>query len=217
MTTEIAAGGAPASPVPPVVTPPEPPKPHTLAAELPPDTLKARLDAAKETARRELLTELGIESPDAAKAALAAHRAAEDAKKTETERAAAQAVRLANLEAAVTAQWQHEAAGLTDEQRKAVTDLAGTDVAGCLRTLNVLRSTWGKPTTTAAPVIPSAPPAAPPVAPVPAANSAPAPTAPPPTGQLSPPDPKAIYSNAMERNPFIAAEYGLRNPQAYGS
>lgn len=206
MTTEISAGGAPASPVILAATPAEAPKPHTLASDLPDDALRNRIAAAKETARRELLAELGIDTPDAAKAALAAQRAADDAKKTETERAAAQAVRLSNLEAAVTAQWQHEAAGLTDEQRKAVTDLAGTDVAGCLRTLNVLRSTWGKPAVPVVEVL-ATPRVASPVAPATTTPNVPAPA----SGTVtSPPDHAATYKKLRQTHPFAASQYADR-------
>ena len=183
----------------------EAPKPHVPASALPDDALKSRLEAAKATGRNELLRELGVTDPAQLKTALASIAAAEEARKTETEKFAelstkekqAQA-RLAVLDQAVASVWEAESVKLTPEQSKAVTDIAGDDVAMRVRTLNVLRATWATPPALAAQT-PSATPQT-------LASTAPSAGAPAPT-TTSQTNHKAHYEELQKTNPIQAARY----------
>lgn len=191
-----------------VATPPvEPSKPHVPASALPDDALKARIDAAKATGRNELLKELGVTDPTQLKTALDSIKATEEARKTETEKFAelstkeklAQA-RLAVLDQAVTSVWETESTKLTPEQMKAVTDIAGDDVAMQVRTMNALRPTWGAKSAPESTAVTNP------------ANTAPIPNA-PPTTTVSPTDKKAVYAGLKAKNPIIAANYAAQNPE----
>lgn len=212
MTTEQ---GAPAPVVPavpsavaPVAATPAP-KPQVLASDLPDDALKARLEQAKATGQTELLRSLGVENPEQLKTALAAVKAAEDAKKTDTERLAILSQQVTSLTQAVGVAVEQAASGITPEQRTAIDDIAGTDQALWLRTYKALAPTWK-----AAPLTTTASAAAPntQAAPVPTpaalpANTAPAPTAPAPAGTQSEANHKAVYEQLQQRNPIQAARY----------
>lgn len=215
-------GVAPAAPA----TPPAAPdaKPHTAAADLPPEALKARLDSAKEAARRELLTELGVSDPKDVKASLAELKTRRDAEKTESERLAA---RVAELEGKA-AKAEHatqvaarraaaELASLTDAQRAYVAKAAGDDPLRQLETIDTLRETGLLTAPPAVPAPAQTPGAAPAAAPpTPPATTAPTAGAPPPSGTVSPVDHKATFDSLRKSNPVVAAAYarrhGLLNP-----
>ena len=171
------------------------------AAPSEPEWLPARLERAKQAARADVLRELGAESLDAAKARIVAAKAAEDAQKSElqrlTERIAAlepSAAKVAELQAVVAQHADAELAKLTDEQRAAVTAIAGDDKARALATVEALRPTWVK----AAPAAPPPPP--------PAANTAAAGTA--PTGAVVPTvNYRATWEALKAANPIQAAQY----------
>jgi len=166
-----------------------------------PNWLPERLERAKQAARAEILKDLGAESLDAAKARIVAAKAAEDAQKSElqrlTERIAAlepSAAKVAELQAVVAQHADAELAKLTDEQRAAVTAIAGDDKARALATVEALRPTWAK----AAPAAPAPPP--------PPANTAAAGAA--PTGANVPTvNHKATWEALKSANPIAAAQY----------
>lgn len=192
----------------------EPQKPHVQADALPPDALKARIDAAKATGRTEVLRELGVTDTAQLKAALESIAAAEAAKKTEAEKfaelstkAQQQQARLTQYEQAVATVWEAEAAKLTAEQSKAVTDIAGDDVALRVRTLNVLRPTWASANAQVVATTPAVTVSAP-------ANTSPAPNAPTPT-TTSPSDPKAQHALLLQKNPVAAANYAAIHPEVF--
>lgn len=199
--------GTPAPVIPVVATPPvfEAPKPHVPAYALPDDALASRLAAAKKTGANELLASIGISSDTDLKALVAAHKAAQDAAKSEQQKAVereaallTQTTRIGALEQAVRSVWDTESAALTPAQLAAVNAISGDDVALQVRTLNALRPTWVN-----APASP-APAAAPPVAP---ANSAPLANAPPPAGSASQTDHKARFESLQKQNPVAASRY----------
>lgn len=205
-----APANAPAAAAPPPAAPAATPPPDAdPTAE--PGWLKERL--ARE--RKKALADLGVDDPEAVKRAIAAERAAADAKKSAEERAAEARAEAAAAKADAE---KHKAAateaaarmlvGLTDAQRKAVTDIAGDDPAAQIRAVVALQATWS-----------SAAPAAstPAAAPKPAA--APASTAPahaqPGDGTTGPTNHRAVYEATRETNPFQAAIEGLRHPDVY--
>lgn len=183
--------------------------------------MATRLERARMNERAALLKELGVEDPEKAKAAIAAAKAAEDAKKTAEERAAE--LRAKYESATTEAQRKDELIkehasrmlmALTPEQQKVITDFAGDNPAEQLRAIHHFAPTWAKsenaqPQASQTPPKQETPPAAPP------AQTAPAPTAPAGTTPHSPPDPRATYMALRSKNPFAAAAYGLANRQAY--
>ena len=184
----------------------EAPKPQVQADALPPDALKARLDAAKATGRAEVLRDLGVTDTEQLKTALASITAAAEAKKSDAEKIAGH---LAELErtrasltdatAAVASVWATESSKLTAEQLAAVDELAGDSVTAKVRALNVLRKTWTAAAPTAAPTTtPAAAPAPTSTAPT---TGGPAPTT---TSQT---DHKAVYEQISKENPVQAARY----------
>lgn len=211
MSDESNPSGTPAPIATPLVvaTPSaEPPKPHVPASALPDDALAARLASAKATGQKELLTQVGAQSPDEIKAALELYRTSEAAKKTEAEKLAAETLARQTAEhqaqtyrTALDGYKAQESAKLTDEQRAAVDAIAGDDPAQWVKTLTAIRPTWGQ-----ASVAP--PPAVPP------ANTAPNAGAPPPTGTTSPPNIKAHYEALLARNPVVAAQFAEKNSKA---
>lgn len=197
----------PAAPIAPTAAPPATTA-NPAQVNMSSDILKSRLDEAASSARAKLLKELGFDKPEDAKAAIAAAKAAEDAKKTETERLTAQiaeltpqAQRAKDLEAVVKARAESELASLTDAQRAAVVALGGEDHAAQLRAITALRPTWA-----ASP--PSAP--TPPTPPAPTApnGAPPAPSSPGATNHL------AVWESLQKTNPVEAARYLVRNRAA---
>jgi len=170
-----------------------------------PEWLGKRLGQAKKNAedgaRKALLAELGVDNIDAAKARIAAAKAAEEATKTEiqkaTERAAAleaEAGRAKVLSQIVNERASSEMSSLSDAQQQTVKDLAGDDPAAQLRTIDRLRKggLLGI-TTVSAPAAPAAP-----IAPAPAAPAAPAPLAAPASTAPTAPAPAPAAPNTAE-------------------
>lgn len=215
-----------AAPAPVVAAPPPVPSPATapISAVDPnaePPWLPDRLNRAKEIAKGELLKELGVDDPEAAKAAISAAKAAADAKKSAEEKAAELATKLSTTqtEAQRLAALAKEHAGrmllaLTPEQQKAITDFAGENAEQQLRAIHHFAPLWAKQEADAAAAKAAAASAAQPPEPPPA-NTSPAPTAPSGVTPTSPPDARSAYLAERARNPFAAAAYGLSNPQAY--
>jgi hypothetical protein len=120
------------------------------------DKLKERLDETRAKAAREaaaakeaeIAKELGMTVAEA-KALAAAHKAAEDAKRSEVERLTserdalkAKAAELDEYKGAVTLHTQAELTVLSEEQRAAVIKLAGDSPAKQLTAIETLRPTW---------------------------------------------------------------------------
>lgn len=185
-------------------------KPAVTVADLPPEALAKRVDQAKNAARNELLAELGITDPAAAKAALKAHADALEAAKSRD-------LKLAELEVQVKAQNDALAssvgrvsAAITAEQKAAIDAIAGTDPAAWLRTYNALSPTWTTPAPAAAAVAAVAAPAAPP----PVSSTTAAAPAPSPAGNVSPPNHAIAYKRLSSENPFAASIYLERHGDA---
>jgi hypothetical protein len=189
-----------------------PEKPRVKADDLPPEALKARLDSAKEAARRELLSELGVADPKDAKAALAELKTRREAELSELERAN---VRVKELEGkaamadafgtVITNRATAELAALNEKARAFVTAEAGADPAKQLATIDRLRAT-GLLETAAPAVTPASAPAA--TAP---ATTAPRPAAPPEAGRVTQADARATYERLQTENPFAAAAFAERH------
>jgi hypothetical protein len=211
--TELIVDGTPAPAVPPVavVPVPEAPKHQVQASTLPDDALIARIAAAKKTGQSELLSKLGLSSEEELASAIASHKAAQEAAKTEQQKAVERDVelqktkaQLSEYQAAIEATWNSESVKLTTEQLAAVTEVAGDNPAARVRVLGVMRKTWA--------ATPTAPTAAPTTtttaAPV---STMPAGTAPAATGTTSPTDHKAEYDRLQKQNPIKAASYMQRH------
>lgn len=213
MSGIIEGAPAPTAPVAPAV-PQTPPAPVVTVDALPPEALSARLEQAKRSERAALLAELGITSPDEAKAAIAAHKAASEAAKSDAEKLAALNLRVTAQAEALTVAVSQAASKITPEQKAAVDAIAGQDPVIWLRTYAALTPTWG---VAPAPVVPTTPaittPAAPPDAPI-LASTAPPASAPAPTIQTSQPDHVAIYTRLKATNKFAAAQYLNRHGSA---
>jgi hypothetical protein len=188
-----------------------------------PNWLKDRIAQAKRSAESEaqakLLKDLGVDNVEAAKARIAAAKAAEDASKTElqkvTERAnalAAEAARATKLAEVVSARAGYELASLTEAQQQAVKDLAGDDPAMQLQTIDRLKK--GGLLTAAAPSAPAAPAA--PAAAAPAAPAAPPPIAAPastaPVTQGPPPGSAAPQTDDDLRKAYQRVQTELSDP-----
>lgn len=175
--------------------------------DLPPEALSKRLEQADRASRSALLAELGIADPAEAKAAIAAHKAALEAAKTDAEKLASLNLTVANQAKALNVAVAQAASKITPEQKAAVDAIAGQDQVTWLNTYAALAPTWGtsaSPVTPAAPAPAQAPIAAPPPAPTGTAPAAPAPA---PTGTISPPNHATIYQSLTKTNPFAAAAY----------
>lgn len=196
-------------------------KPRVQANELPPEALKARLDAHAEKTRREMLAELGVTDTKDAKAAIAELKAIQDAKKSDLEKAQA---RIAELEGKA-AKADHatqvasrraaaELAALTDAQRAYITKTSGDDPLRQLEAIDAMREAGLLATPPAAPPPATTAGAAPAVTPPgaqPIGSTMPAPSA-PQQGAVSPVDHAAVYASLNDRksptyNPFAAAAY----------
>lgn len=249
MSTETNANGAaPAaapnvSAQPPAAQPPPAQADHDREPEQDPKWLGKRLDRerkkiaadAEKDAKAKLLAELGVDDPDKVKRLLDDQRKREEAAKSQEQKIAEFQVRekdresrLKELEETVKLDAAEQIAGLTEEQRKAVLELAGDDPAKQRKAIATLRPTWAKPEE-AKPQEPapnaSNPQGSPapnqnanqaaPVASKPATPTAPAPNAPSPTSG------SPVVENHLETYlalstpgtpryaPFVAAAYRI--------
>jgi hypothetical protein len=171
------------------------------------DAFNDRVAQAKRAEREALLKELGVSSPDEVKAALAAKKAVDDAKKTEADKnaelnaqLAAERAKTASLEGAVKARADYELGQLDDAKKAAVTAIAGTDAAAQLRAIEALRPTWAQQPTPPAPA--GKPPLAAPVSttgapPGPAANATP----------VEPVNYAKVYDELKVKNPMLASSF----------
>lgn len=195
-------GTPPVAPVPPAVTPPAPAAVVPPVEDQNPPWLAGRLARAEKT----LLERLGVKDEDEVKTVLAARKAADDAAKTTEQKRIEAEARVKELEEehgtlleTLGLVAQTKLAGLTEQQRKAVTDLAGDDVNLQLSLIESFAPTWAAQAVTPPPT--AAPHAA--VTP-PASGTAPPPNA-PATVVVSPPDRKAEYAALKVKNPHAAA------------
>jgi hypothetical protein len=258
MTTEAnpngAANAAPNAPVQPAnaapaasATPVVPQVDHTKEPDQDPPWLAKRLEQQKRVLTKELetnarakaLVELGIDDPEKVKKILDDQRKREEAAKSQEQKLAEyqlreqqREARVKELEEAVKLDTAEQLAVLTEEQRKAVVELAGEDPAKQRKAIATLRPTWAKPAPAAqqetqvqqpgsAPqgsTVPTQPQtnAAPVASAKPATATAPPNNAPPPAGTTVTPNHLETY-NAMISDPkspsyapFVAAQYYAR-------
>lgn len=129
-----------------VAAPPPAEDPHIV--RLTPAQMKERLDETRASTESKIAKELGVTVAEA-KVILAAHKAKEDASKSDVERLTAerealkaQTAELAEYRAAVEVRASAELQGLTEAQRAAVVALAGDHPAKQLKTIETLRPSW---------------------------------------------------------------------------
>lgn len=215
----------PAAPVAPAAAPTIPAAPAPLAPGAAPAPVLEPEDPAFMAARlarhtTSVLKDLGFASPEEARAAGEAARAAAQAKLTLEEKLANQqtaltqtSAQLATANAAIAQRATRELGALTADQQAAVIAAAGEDNAARLRVIDALKPTW----VVAVPPAPAPVPGAPaPKPPVPAGgSSAPAPAAP-----AAPPAPSGdvnhVAVHAAISNPFVAAAYRVKHLAAFG-
>lgn len=166
----------------------------------------AWLDARLERERAKVLKDLGIDSVDDAKKALAELNAKREAEKTAAQKAAdletslkATKAENENMASALNAYAKAQMGTLTEAQRQAVVGVAGEDPAKQLKTIEALKPTWVSASAPAVPAV-EAP-----------KDTAPAPAAPKDGTTSSPPDSKAIHAELKKTNPILAARYALSN------
>lgn len=236
---EIPAAAPPVT-APAVAPPPAAPPAPAAAPELPAPPagaeawLKPRLERERASARTAAWKEAGFESEEDAKAAAKALREQREAEKAVAQKLAERDAELARVKSdaeRLSAATREYAArmmfGLSDLQKKAVTDIAGDDPAAQIKAITVLTPTWAKEAEAQAhaqaqqaaqaqqPAAPAAAPATPPAspaAPVGGGNTAPGRTA-PVGGEGSPANHRAVYDELRQKNPFAAARYGETYPE----
>lgn len=180
------------------------PAPEPKADDKAPAWLPERIEQAKRSAQADALKALGVDSFDAAKAAIAKARELEEASKSEIQRLTDRVAglepltkRAAELDATVARYADAELSKLTEAQRAAVAAIAGDDKSRALATIDALRPTWVA--ASAAPTAASAP------IPAPANTSqVPAPKAATASAGV---DHKATYEGMRGTNPVMAAQY----------
>ncbi len=190
---------------------PATPAPVGAPVSLTSDVLKARLAESAASAEAKLLKSLGVTDVEAAKAVIAAAKAAEDAHLSETQKLQKlvdelrpRSERAIELEAQVAAYAQRELAALPDAVRAAVTKHAGEDPAAIMKMIAQIRDAGFL----------TAPAPAPAAAPPPViANTAPANAAPPPAAP-GVPNHLATWTSLKTTNPVEAARYLLRHRAA---
>lgn len=165
------------------------------------------LNERLERERRKLLKDLGVENVDDVKTALAELKAKREAAKTEGEKTAEKLAELArekaradSLHETVAKRAAAEMKSLSDEQRAAVVEIAGDDVAAQLRAITALTPTWAaKPAAAQAQTQTAAPASTP-------ATTAPPRSAPSDSTQTQS-SPKETYLRLKKTNPVMAAEF----------
>lgn len=219
-----AAGATGASaaqaPTAPTATPPQPAPAQPAGSQDPePGWLNERLKRAEASAQARLLQQLGVAKLEDAQSVLAAHKSAEDAKKSDAEKFAATSAELERAKARAqqleesTKTWATaEMAKLDAAKQGAVTAIAGDDPAAQLKAIAALAPTWGQPAAPAAAAQSTAAAGATGAAATQQA-AAPATSAPPanaPDGNTptqSPVDHKAVYERLTRENPWQANIY----------
>jgi hypothetical protein len=216
---------APAQPAPPPATPPSAQAaPAAVDPSAKPPWLDERLERERRATQEKILKDLGVEDVDAAKKAIADAKAKADAEKSAAEKAAeyktkldAESRRAAEYEATLKEHAARMLVGLTDEQKAAVSKLAGDDPLKQLQTIQALAPTWAKREAegAAAAAAAAAAKAAANAATVPPHTTAPPATAPSGTQQTSPPNHREVYEALRKTNPFAASQYATEHPEAY--
>lgn len=201
-TAVVTAEGA-AIAIDPNASPAAPAAKPTPAAPEEPAWLGPRL----ERERAKILKDLGVESLDEVKKAVGEAKKAEEAQKSDAQKRGELESTLKKelaekqaLTEALGSYAKSQMGALTDEQRNAVSALAGEDPARQLKTIEALRPTWASAAAVAAPAATPAP-----------KDTAPAPAAPKEGAPLPPPDAKAIHAEMLKTNPIAAARYALEN------
>jgi hypothetical protein len=162
-----------------------------------------RVEQAKRSATNEILKTLGVESVDAAKAAVEAAKKLEEQRKSDVEKLTERlsslepkATRASALEERLGRMADSALAGLTEAQRSAVLAIAKDDKTAVLDTIEALRPTWAA---LAAPAV---------AAPLPAPAKTTAATAAPATASPSAStDYRATYEALKAENPLAAAQF----------
>lgn len=176
---------------------------------------------AESAVRKSLLAELGVDDPAKIKQIVDEQRKREEAQKSQEQKLAElqlreqqNQARLKELEEAVKLDAAEQLASLTEEQRKAVIDLAGDDPAKQRKAIATLRPTWAKPVSDASQSQTNANGSqglqgqtAPPAIAKPAMATAPGATAPPPAGTQVVANHLQVYEQALATSPFVAADY----------
>lgn len=195
------------TPAAPVVQVPD--KPRVQASELPPEALKARLEAAEASGQRKLLESLGIKEAAELKTLIDEKHKRDEAAKSLEQRAAEQATALeaerargAALIATIKARADVEIAALTDAQRAAVAAIAGDDASKQLAAIDALKPTWGSQ---------SAPAVQAPSAPAAQSTTTPRASAPAEAGTVAMADARATFERLKVENPFAAAQFARRH------
>ncbi len=173
-------------------------EPKAKADDAEPHWLNARL----ERERASMLKKFGFESVEEAQASSTELKAKREAEKTSAEKAAEALSRAKKAESkekslteAVGEFANLQMAGLSDDQKAAVSAIAGDDAALQLKAIAALTPTWAKPAQAKAEA-PKAVDTAPP------ANA-------PSQASTSDTNHKAQYESLKKLNPFAAAAYGL--------
>lgn len=164
--------------------------------------LKERLDRSRLSGRKELLEELGITDPAAAKEAIEAARKAAEDQKTLAEKLAEKstaaeqfAARSKALEATLKSHADAMLAGLSDDQKASIQAIAGEDAQKIVDTVTALK--WGPSALRAESALPAK---------APVSDTAPSKKA-PSEENTSPPDYKSQYEALRASNPYAAAVY----------
>lgn len=202
MSDVTVTNGAPSIVVDPAAKPAPSPQPSGEPSEKP-----TWLDARLERERRSVLKELGIDSLEAGKSAIAEAQAKREAEKTDAQKRGELEATLKKEQAekqamadALSVYAKSQMSALTEAQRKAVADVAGDDAAMQLKTITALQPTWASAAAPAATVVTPAP-----------QDTAPAPAAPKDGNTSPPPDVKAIHAELKKTNPILAARYATAN------
>ncbi len=176
-------------------------EPKAKAEETEPHWLNARL----ERERASMLKKFGFESVEEAQASATELKAKREAEKTSADKAADALSRAKKAESkekalneAVTEFAARQMVGLSEEQKSAVTTIAGDDPALQLKAIAALQPTWTKAEAAAAIK----------VEPAKAVDTTPPANA-PAQGTTSDTNHKAQYETLKKSNPFAAAAYGL--------
>lgn len=204
----------------PEVTAPAEPAAEQIVADANPEPaepawLPSRLEQAKSSAKKAVLSELGFDDTGSLKEALDELKSFREASLTEKERLESRlseltpaAERAAALENTVKSYAERELASLSQAQREAVDKLSGGDPSKVLGAIEVLKPTWvvAAPPAEPAPVVDAEPAKKP--------ETTSAPKGPPDGGTTSSVDIKAEFmrNRSADGNPFkaarIVAEHG---------